>query len=250
MIWHLIESGFNSGEFNMEFDMQLTKSCGNNDAFFRLFRWNPYCISLGANQSYSDISIKSTSEENIDIVKRPTGGRAVLHAEEITYSVVIPYSQGISVKHIYKKVSEALVLGLELYNPLLSESELENVQPDFKKLLQSQSGVICFGSTAKNEVKYKGKKIIGSAQRKMNNAILQHGSILCGTYHRRLVEFLNTNENNKQFLTHEIFEKTIEIETILDEPVDYEKLTNCLIEGFEKSWQIKFDRKVSAAEYI
>ena len=242
MIWHLIESGFNTGKFNMDFDLQLAKDITPDNAYFRLYRWQPYCISLGANQNFSDIEIEHAREKNIEVVKRPTGGRAILHAEEITYSVVLPYSRETSAKEIYKSISLALIDGLELYNPLLRYSELENIQPNFPKLLQSTSGVLCFGSTAKNEVKFNGKKIIGSAQRKLNNAILQHGSILCGTFHKRLVDFLNTDEITKQKLANEISEKTIEIESILNQPVNYEKLSECLIKGFENARQIKFER--------
>ena len=250
MNWHLIESGFSTGKFNMDFDLRLTGESSNNNALFRLYRWDPYCISLGANQDFNDIDIDKAKSQNIDVVKRPTGGRAILHAEEITYSVVLPYSQITSAKEIYQKISNALIHGLELYNPLLSESELENVQADFKKLLQSNSGMLCFGSTAKNEVKFSGKKIIGSAQRKLKDTILQHGSILCGTYHKRIVEFLSNKENSKSELERELSDKTIEIETILNEKVDYQKLSECLITGFEEYWEIKFKRDLVPDDYL
>lgn len=241
MRWHFIDSGFHTGRFNMDFDLQLVQKSSNDDSFFRLYRWQPYCISLGANQNFSDINIEKANKENIDIVKRPTGGRAILHAEEITYSVVLPYSQIESAKQIYQKISLALIRGLEFYNPLLGKSELENLQPNFPNLLQQPSGVLCFGSTAKNEVKYGGKKIIGSAQRKLNNTILQHGSILCGTFHRKLVDFLQTEEILKQNLASELSNKTIEIETILDEKANYNELKRCLVEGFREVWDIQFE---------
>ena len=244
MNWHLIESGENTGISNMDFDLRLAQNCSPPNAYFRLYRWKPYCISLGANQNFSDINIDKASVENIDVVKRPTGGRAILHSEEITYSLVLPYSHEISAREIYEKTSLALVKGLEIYNPLLGQSELENIQPNFPQLLNKPSGVLCFGSTAKNEVKFSGKKIIGSAQRKLNNAILQHGSILCGSFHRRLVDFLNTDDTAKQKLSSELSNKTIEIETILNEPVDYESLAASLITGFEKIWEVSFRTQV------
>jgi lipoyl(octanoyl) transferase len=241
MIWHLIDSGFGTGSFNMDFDLGLVQKVSPNDAYFRLYQWQPYCISLGANQNFSDINLEKAKADKIDVVKRPTGGRAILHAEEITYSVVLPYSHTITAKEIYQKISVALIKGLELYNPMLGKSELENLQPDFPKLLQQPSGVLCFGSTAKNEVKFGGKKIIGSAQRKLNNAILQHGSILCGTFHKNLVDYLFSDENVKENLSNELSQKTIEIETILKEQVDYQRVKTCLIEGFKQIWQIEFD---------
>lgn len=239
MKWQLLKTGKGSGHFNMDFDFNLASTCKQNEAFFRLYQWKPYCISLGANQNYEDINIAKANKDNIEVVKRPTGGRAILHSEEITYSVIMPIGN-LSPKEIYEKISSALIKGLELYNPLLSESELEKTQPNFPNLLKQPSGVMCFGSTAKNEVKYAGKKIIGSAQRKLNNVILQHGSILCGNYHKKLVDYLNTDEETIKELKSEITNKTIEIETILNEKVDYPKLEECLIEGFQEHWQINF----------
>lgn len=239
MIWQFLKTGKGSGHFNMDFDLNLATSCKPGEAFFRLYQWQPYCISLGANQDYNDINIAKANKDNIEVVKRPTGGRAILHAEEITYSVVMPLCN-LSPKEIYEKISSALIMGLEFYNSLLAESELEKIQPDFPNILKQPNGVLCFGTTAKNEVKYAGKKIIGSAQRKLNNVILQHGSILCGTYHKRLVNYLNTDAETVQALASEINHKTIEIETILNEKVDYERLQDCLVKGFEKYWQINF----------
>ncbi|NMB80530.1 MAG: lipoate--protein ligase family protein [Ignavibacteria bacterium] len=239
MKWQLLKTGRCSGHFNMDFDLNLANSCKDNEAFFRLYQWQPYCISLGANQNYEDINIAKANNDNIEVVKRPTGGRAILHAEEITYSVVMPLNN-LSPKEIYEKISSALIKGLEIYNSLLAESELEKLQPNFPNILKQPSGVLCFGSTAKNEVKFAGKKIIGSAQRKLNNVILQHGSILCGTYHKKLVNYLNSDEETIRALASEINNKTIEIETILNEKVDYTKLEESLIKGFEDHWQINF----------
>jgi lipoate-protein ligase A len=240
MKWNFIDSGFNTGEFNMQFDLELANKCKNDEAFFRLYRWQPYCISLGANQSFDDINLVKTKEDGIDVVKRPTGGRAILHAEEWTYSVIYPMNYEYSPKEIYFKISKALMKGLEQYNPIFANSELENVQPNFPKLLEEPSGVLCFASTAKNEVKFNGKKLIGSAQRKLNNSILQHGSILCGTFHQKLADYLRVDKETKINLHSELISKTIEIETILNEKVDYEKLKSCLVQGFEKEWEIIF----------
>lgn len=239
MIWHFVDSGSCTGNFNMQFDLELASKCKNNEAFFRLYRWDPYCISLGANQSFDDVDKIKANRDGIDIVKRPTGGRAILHAEEWTYSVVLPFNYEFSPKEIYTQISQALILGLEYYNPKLAQSELENIQPDFPKLLEEPTGVLCFASTAKNEVKFSGKKLIGSAQRRMNKTVLQHGSILCGVFHQKLAEYLNVDEKTKIFLKNELTARTTEIETILNEKVNYEKLKKCLVAGFEDFWKTK-----------
>ena len=240
MKWNLIESGFNTGQYNMDFDVDLATKCRDDEAFFRLYRWQPYSISLGANQSFDDINLEKAKSDNIDVVVRPTGGRAILHAEEITYSVVIPYNKELTAKTVYEKISNALALGSSIYDKRLNDTELENLQPDFPGLLKQPSGMLCFASTAKNEVKFKGKKIIGSAQRKMNKVLLQHGSILCGTFHQKLTDYLNYDQSKIHDLKTELADKTIEIETITNEKVNYSKLSKCLIEGFENGWNIKF----------
>ncbi len=249
MIWHFINSGSNTGAFNMQLDLELAHQCKPNEAYFRIYRWNPFCISLGANQRFEDINLNKTKDDGIDVVKRPTGGRAILHAEELTYSVVLPFNYEFSPREIYFKISKSLMRGLEIYNPLLVKTELENQQPDFQKLLEEPSGVLCFASTAKNEVKYNGKKLIGSAQRKLNNIVLQHGSILCGSFHNKLVDYLNCTTEAKQALSIELQEKTTEIQTILGEMIDYEKLIECLKQGFENEWNISFSLASLEVQY-
>ncbi len=229
----------------MQFDFDLAHKCNPEEAYFRVYRWKPYCISLGANQNYNDIDQSKTEKDGIDVVKRPTGGRAILHAEELTYSVILPLNNEFSPREIYSKISNALMRGLEIYNPLLAKSELEKHQPDFPKLLEEPTGVLCFASTAKNEVKFNGKKMIGSAQRKLNNVVLQHGSILCGPFHRKLVDYLNCDNETRRQLSIELYERTTELKSILNEEIDYDKLKTCLMFGFELEWGVKFESTVS-----
>lgn len=244
MNWILICSGADNGQFNMEFDLKLAGQCPNNTAYLRFYRWLPYAISLGVNQSFNDINLVKAANNNIDVVKRPTGGRAVLHAEELTYCVVIPSSFGLTPREIYNKISLALVRGLIEYDSNLKNVKLENWQPDFFSLLKKPSGVICFASTAKHEVKYNGKKLVGSAQRRLKKVTLQHGSILVGTFHRYLSDYLNCDEKTKIELKQEMIDKTIELETILKRKVDYSKLIDSLVKGFEDEWKIKFVNQV------
>ena len=241
MDWNLVVSGSNTGKYNMEFDLDLVSDYNNTSAYLRFYQWEPFCISLGANQNIEDINESAALDQNIETVKRPTGGRAILHAEELTYSVVMPLDKNkFTAKQLYEKISLALVEGLKKYSSHLKNVELENQQPHFPSLLKQQSGVLCFASTAKSEVKFEGKKLIGSAQRKMGDKILQHGSILCGGFHRKLPEFLNVSEEIKPALKNEVDEHTTEIEKIIGDKVDYQKLTNCLIEAFQENWGIRF----------
>ncbi len=241
MDWNLIVNGSNTGKYNMEFDLDLVNNCDENSAYLRFYQWEPYCISLGANQSFEDINEYAADKNNIEVVKRPTGGRAILHAEELTYSVVMPLNKNeFTAKQLYEKISLALVDGLKKYSSHLNNVELENQQPHFPSLLKQQSGVLCFASTAKSEVKFEGKKLIGSAQRKMGDKILQHGSILCGNFHRKLPDYLNISDEIKPLLNNELDEHTTEIEKIIGNKVDYQKLTGCLVEAYEENWEMEF----------
>jgi lipoate-protein ligase A len=241
MKWKFLNSGENSGKFNMDLDVSLAKNFEHDTAILRLYRWNPYCISLGANQSFEDVDLVKTAADEIDVVKRPTGGRAILHSQELTYSVIYPISNLISVKDIYNELNIALKKGLIIFNPKLSAIELEHKQPNFKEFYKSDLNAICFAVSAKSELNYYGKKLVGSAQRKLGNVILQHGSILCGSYHKKIVEYLTTDEAKKEKIYDEISSTTIDLKLILNYQVDYGLLSCAILKGFENHFDCKIE---------
>ena len=170
----------NSGSKNMEIDAQMLEnaiSSSEKDILFRLYGWSPKCISLGRNQKDDFL----TGE--IDAVRRLTGGRALLHDDEITYCCVAPADaipNGQSVVDSYKYISGILIdffktLGVELD---FGENKQVSTHYDYCMLLSTGADVC-----------YKGQKIIGSAQCRKNGYILQHGSILFG-YDKELLENL------------------------------------------------------------
>ena len=170
----------NSGSKNMEIDAQMLEnaiSSSEKDILFRLYGWSPKCISLGRNQKDDFL----TGE--IDAVRRLTGGRALLHDDEITYCCVAPADvipNGQSVVDSYKYISGILIdffktLGVELD---FGENKRVSTHYDYCMLLSTGADVC-----------YKGQKIIGSAQCRKNGYILQHGSILFG-YDKSLLENL------------------------------------------------------------
>jgi lipoyl(octanoyl) transferase len=241
MKWYLINTGANTGKYNMDFDLHLANNSKPGEAVFRLYRWKPYCISLGANQQTSSVNTGKAAADNIDIVVRPTGGRAILHAEEITYSVIIPLEENSSARNIYNEVNSALLAGLELYDQKLALAALENMQPDFASFYKQDLSAVCFAASAKSEIKYTGKKLVGSAQRKLKNAVLQHGSVLCGSFHTKIIEYLNTSDESREKIIETMKEKTTDIKTVLGEEVDYVKLEQSLVKGFEKYFGMNFE---------
>jgi lipoyl(octanoyl) transferase len=241
MIWKFLNSGVNSGKFNMDFDIFLAENLEPKNAVLRLYRWNPYCISLGANQSLDAIDLSKAKYKQIDVVKRPTGGRAILHSEELTYSVAYYIDENTSAKNLYNEINLALRKGLINYDAGLSEIDLEHTQPNFKEFYKSDISAICFAVSAKSELNLYGKKLVGSAQRKLGNVILQHGSILCDSYHKKIVEYLNISEEKKQEMLDEISSTTIDLKTALNSEVDYVKLNKSILAGFKDHFNSDFE---------
>jgi lipoate-protein ligase A len=237
MKWFFIDTGFNDGIYNMQYDVELTKKISNENCILRLYRWKPYCISLGANQNFSEINIEKAKNDKIDVVKRPTGGRAILHSEELTYSVVLPLSFNDSVRNTYNQINIALKKGLEIYDSELEKIELENHHTDFRDFYKKDISSICFAVSAKYEINYSGKKLVGSAQRKIGNLVLQHGSILCGDYHLKIIDYLNIDSKRKEEISDELNRTTIDLKSILKKDVDYSSLSDSIKKGFEEHFK-------------
>ena len=243
MIWHFINSGPRDGKYNMDFDLELVHNFSGIPVL-RIYRWKPFCISLGANQDFNSIDQVKAIDDVIDIVKRPTGGRAILHAEELTYSVVYPISADHSPKQIYKDINLALLDGLINYNPLLKKIELEHTQPHFPSFYKDTKSTLCFAVSAMNELNYEGRKIVGSAQRKIGDVILQHGSILCGAYHKSIVEYLRLPSEKILEIKNEINQTTTELESVVGKKINYQDLSESIKQGFKNHFNIEFEEEL------
>ena len=243
MIWKFFNTGYNDGKFNMDFDLELVKNFSGVPVL-RVYRWEPYCISLGANQQPNSIDQEKTLFAGFDIVKRPTGGRAILHAEELTYSVIYPISVENTPKQIYREINLALLNGLVNFNLTLNKIQLQHTQPHFPSFYKDTKSTLCFAVSAMNELNYDGKKVVGSAQRKIGDIILQHGSILCGAFHKRIVDYLDLPSENVEEIKNEINQTTTELETILGEKINYDQLAQAIKKGFENHFNIKFEEEI------
>lgn len=173
-----------TGLENMQFDSDLLDNAIENhlsEPVFRLYGWVPACVSLGRNQKDDFVDNQLLKKYNIDVVRRLTGGRALLHDNEITYSYVCPVEHlknGENVVESYKEISQILIdgfkkLGIELN--FGGERKLQGHR-DYCMLV-STGADLC----------YQGRKLIGSAQFRKNGYILQHGSILYD-YDKQLLE--------------------------------------------------------------
>jgi lipoate-protein ligase A len=242
MNWRFENTGLRSGVFNMEYDESLAQALvdGAGNSTIRVYGWQPFAISLGWNQSVNEIDLSKTSAAGIDVVRRPTGGRAILHANELTYSVVM-FVNGKNVLTVYEDISRALIAGLqELGAPVT----IEKSQPHFPSLYRDTSAIACFSSAGRYEIKCDGKKLVGSAQRRYavadgEEVVLQHGSILLGSEHKKIVDFLNIpSEEHRIALRRELDEKTTELSTVLNRTVIFDETADAILNGFRKAWSI------------
>ncbi len=224
----------------MQTDESLALSLcrGSGLPTLRVYGWSPWALSLGWNQSPDDIRIEEAQSDGLDIVRRPTGGRAVLHAEELTYSVVMPVD-GRNVGEIYRIISEGLVAGVRR---LGVNATIENGTPSVSALYR---GAACFVSAARFEVKVGGKKIVGSAQRRYagvnrGDVVLQHGSLLLGGEHRNIANYLVLPDAEREHLRVELHERSTDLETLLGHPVSFDEAARAIVSGFEEAWGATF----------
>lgn len=172
---HLVPYSVNTGKYNMDFDEKLLDySISNNlqTPIFRLYGWNPACVSLGRNQDDIHINKAYCCQNNIDIVRRLTGGRALLHDNELTYAFVCPTNflkNGETITQSYKEISGALALGLNKIGIKAEFPQEKKAQTKFEYCMSLATGA---------DLSVNNKKIIGSAQFRKQGYILQHGSLM------------------------------------------------------------------------
>ncbi len=244
MKWNFIDTGFHDGRYNMDFDASLARRLGEEGGLpvLRLYGWKPYAISLGFNQKIEDIDSESCTANGFDVVRRPTGGRAILHAEELTYCVVME-SGGMNISEAYHWIGKALVNGLRSFH---SGIAMEQSQPDFPSLYRQPSSLSCFSSTARSEIQFGGRKLVGSAQRRYpsrregNDIVLQHGSILIGPAHRRLAACVRQKGATEEAVMKSLEERTTELGSLLGRPVGFGEVAEAVKQGFQREWGITF----------
>ena len=177
--WRLIIDGDLVGALNMARDMAMLEAVaeGASPPTLRLYGWDPPCLSLGRHQAAEAADLDFCRAEGIDVVRRPTGGRALLHHLELTYAVVAPV--GIDplprgLQEAYRSICKALVRAM---HSLGVEAELTGGEVNVH-LPSPRSTVPCFEASAGGEVVVRSRKLVGSAMRAHAGTILQHGAIV------------------------------------------------------------------------
>jgi lipoyl(octanoyl) transferase len=182
--WRFLDSGPAEGARNMLVDEGLLReaAAGKAQPVLRFYTWSPPAVSLGRFQDEAtSVNAAACRERGIDIVRRITGGRAVLHDRELTYSVIAPAGGGLfpdDVLGTYKMIAAALLAGL--HNLGIAAEMVSRSGRHADRVLPHTKEPACFASPSWYEILARDRKIIGSAQRRVPGAFLQHGSILIG----------------------------------------------------------------------
>ena len=221
----------------MAVDEAILESIGRNDVppTLRLYAWEPACLSLGYAQPHTDVDLGRLATHGWDVVRRATGGRAILHTDELTYSVTGPQDEprlAGGVLESYRQLSQALLaallkLGLPakaLPQPQISGS---NSQPKES---------VCFEVPSNYEITVHGKKLIGSAQARKKQGVLQHGTLpLYGDLTRITQALAFPTDEKRKSVAQRLLTRATNVETILNRVVSWEEAANAFVWAFENT---------------
>jgi lipoyl(octanoyl) transferase len=207
----------------------------------RLYAWEPPCLSLGYAQSINDVDLVRLTNLGWDIVRRPTGGRAILHTDELTYSIIGPLSEphlSGSVLESYQRLSQALVMALNLIGiPAVADAHPNQLQGSDLK------GPICFEVPSNYEITVNEKKIIGSAQARKQGVLLQHGTLPLYGDLTRIIQVLSfADESQRMSAAERLLKHATTVEEILGRVMPWESAAQVFIQAFEKTQNLKLEQ--------
>jgi len=230
--WRLIESGPGEPAWNMAVDEALVirHSRGESPPVLRLYTWNPPALSLGYFQKMTGIRSDLLDRLGIVPVRRSTGGRAVLHSGDLTYSIVVSPGQDIplGLADSYRYLCKGL---LATFASLGIETRLGSER------LRKPFPASCFAVATPVDITWRGRKFVGSAQKRFGSTILQHGSILIRSQTKILSEIFSGEEEVK---LQALLEKVTCLEEILERRIELDEISEALADGFKKALNIEF----------
>ncbi len=241
--WRHIHSPPSSGAWNMAVDESILEHIhrGQSLPTLRLYAWNPPCLSLGHAQSFADVDMERVKARGWEVVRRLTGGRAILHTDELTYSVTGSASEPIlsgSILESYNRIAQALLfamreLGLpvELKEEVGHDSSVTTINP------------VCFEVPSTYEITVNEKKLIGSAQARRKQGVLQHGSLpLTGDLTRICQALVFKDESARENAAQRLLARATTVESVTGVKTDWEKAAQAFVKGFESQLGIHFQR--------
>jgi lipoate-protein ligase A len=228
--WRLLRAGAAPGAWNMAVDDAIARSVATSEAppTLRLYAWSPPCVSLGRNQAFGSVDAGRCAALGYDIVRRPTGGRAILHTDELTYSVIAPddhpLMQGM-ILEVYLRIAQGLVAGLaRLGAEAATAPEANRAGPD--------ASAACFEVPSAYEIVVDGRKLLGSAQNRRAGYVLQHGSLPLVGDVTRLIECLTvSDEAERDALRASLHAHALTLEQALGCVVSFDQAADALAAG-------------------
>ena len=173
--WRLLVSPADSGARNLATDQAVAEHVrdGASPPTLRFYTWRPAALSLGYGQPLAAVDVDLASQRGIDLVRRPTGGQAILHNDELTYALMLPRTHALAAGGVLASY-ERLSAGFERGFAALG---LDAQQGSWQPAASDAEGLLCFASPSTHELSADGVKLMGSAQTRLGGALLQHGSI-------------------------------------------------------------------------
>ncbi|MFN2745371.1 MULTISPECIES: lipoate--protein ligase family protein [Bacillus] len=244
--WCFIDSGRQDPAYNMALDEALLywHSEQKIPPTIRFYGWNPPTLSVGYFQNIEkEVDLEAVKRHGLGFVRRPTGGRGVLHDQELTYSVIVSEEHPEMPKTVteaYRVISEGILqgfreLGLDAYFAI-PRTEKE------KQSLKSPRSSVCFDAPSWYELVVEGRKVAGSAQTRQKGVILQHGSILLDLDEDKLFDlFIYKNDRIRERMQRSFKEKAVAINELAAKRVTIEEASAAFKTGFEKGLNIHLE---------
>lgn len=232
--WRLVISGYAGGSSNMAVDeaILVAVATGESPPTLRFYGWQPACLSLGYRQPWTVVDTERCAAAGWDVVRRPTGGRAILHVDELTYSVIAPTGEPQvkgGILESYRRLSQALTDGLMMLGLEYSEA-----LPDPGKPLPV--GPACFDGPSNYEITHKGRKLVGSAQVRKRNVVLQHGTLpLLGDVGRVVLGLRFETAEEREQMAINLRRQATTLASALGHVVSFDEVAGSLTAGFVRT---------------
>jgi lipoate-protein ligase A len=235
--WRLIVDGEADGATNMAVDEAILVATieGARLPTLRFYGWRPACLTLGRSQPLADAELTACRSAGVDVVRRPTGGQAILHIDELTYSVALLQSDPRATGDIiesYRHLSEGLLAGLHHLG-------VEAVQAHRQPKSETKPTPICFDTPSDYEIAFEGRKLVGSAQWRSRGGVLQHGTLpLCGDL-TRIIPYLVFAEAEREFQKNYLRQRAATLEEALGYAASFEQAAHALATGFAEALNLE-----------
>lgn len=241
--WRLLITGPASGAQNMAVDEALLESAiAGGPPVLRIYAWQPAAVSLGYFQPLDDsIDREEIARRGFGLVRRPTGGRAILHKDEVTYSVAAReehLSGGSSLMGSYRTISRGIETGLQLLGVAAQMAERSG---QAREQHRSSLPTVCFTQSAKVDMVADGRKIVGSAQTRRGGALLQHGSIPISIDEGEHLAVMpgGQTEQARQSGEGQLSQSACGIADILGRVPEFDEVARALAAGFAEALQVE-----------